>query len=468
MPRSSCTFFCGAWLVLNILCSGRAEDQPGADVTAAAWEHYNAARYDEGLAVIAKALPEIEPKAQEQATAMHGFDAKGAEWDHGAVNVAGTLWLIRGRILENQGKAAEALTAFQTSSTKYPFSQAWDPAGWFWHPGADAKKRVYKCLLRTAIETRKLDTQFFPAKEDAFDVPAQRTATSELAGDLLAKEDFAALEFLAEHARKNRIRFSNGEWMLHWFYLGLETPSPVSQEVAAWEKWGERIARWRSAMPRSITARVADADFTIRQGWRARGSGYANTVTPEAWEKFGRYIVAAEKILESTPRECPEWFEARLTVALAQSEEPNLYDRVLNQGWKAFPGYTSLVEAKAYYLLPRWHGDPGDWERFAAQFAKQNGPQYYPIAVRYVARFEGTKAYNGIDRELLRKGWEALIAERPGSLALLHEYAKMLAQISDPNAVKWLAKLGDSYHAGTWTSYRQLEETRAGARVPAR
>jgi hypothetical protein len=469
MIRLSCTLICGALLACSSVYRADAEEKPGADVTGAAWEHYNAARYDEGLALIAKALADAEPKAQEQATAMRGFDAKGAEWDHAAVNIAGTLWLIRGRILENQGKPAEALAAFQTSCTRYPFSQAWDPAGWFWHPGADAKKRVYKCLLRTAIQTRKLEVKFFPAKEDALDVPAQRNATSELAGDLLAKEDFAALEVLAENARKNRIRFSNGEWMLHWLYLGLETPTPVSQEEAAWEKWSERIARWREAMPRSVTARVTDAHFTIRRGWRARGSGYANTVKPEAWEKFGREIVNAEKILESTPRECPEWYQARLTVAMAQGEENGAYDRIFDRGWEAFPGYTSFVEAKAYNLLPRWHGEPGDWQRFAAEFAKENGPEYYAIAVRYASRFEGKKAFEGIDRDLLRKGWEAQIAQRPGSLALLHEYAQMLARIEDLYAGKWLSKLGDSYHADTWTSYRQLEETRAHAKkIPAR
>jgi hypothetical protein len=76
------------------------------------------------------------------------------------------------------------------------------------------------------------------------------------------------------------------------------------------------------------------------------------------------------------------------------------------KGWKAFPGFSPLVESKAYYLLPRWYGEPGEWHRFAVDFARQNGAEYYVTAVSYVSRFEKPETYQ-LDRELFRKGWEA-------------------------------------------------------------
>jgi hypothetical protein len=146
---------------------------------------------------------------------------------------------------------------------------------------------------------------------------------------------------------------------------------------------------------------------------------------------------------------------------MAQSTERAAYDELFNEGWKAFPDYTPLVESKTYYLLPRWHGAPGDWQRFAADFARKHGAQYYPIAVHHAARFEKDEAFAQIDRELFRRGWEERIKERPHSLALRHEYARTLVRLNDPHASQWLAKLGDTYHAETWSSYSRIEEERA-------
>lgn len=437
------------------------EEKQGQDVTGAAWDHFNNGRNDAALALVEKSLPEFETQAKEQAAAMRGFDAKGQEWDHGAVNIAGTLWLIRGRIFEKQERTEEALAAYRTAVSEYPFAQAWDPGGWFWHPGEDAKKRAYKCLLRTAIEARTLDGKFFPVQEDALDLPAQRNAVRELAGELLAKNDFAAVEHFAERARTERIQMSNGEWVLHFLYLGIDSPIPVSKKDEEWETWHERLRQWRESVPKSVTARVAEAHFLIRNAWRARGSGYANTVKPEAWEVFGRRLAEARDVLKNTPRECPEWYQARLIIGMAQSNEPTVYDRLFNEGWKAFPGYTPLVEVRTYNLLPRWHGTPGDWQRAAAAFARRNGPQYYSVAVRYAAVFEKEKeAFRDIDRDLFRESWEARIKDRPGSVWLLHQYARALARMNDPLAAEWLDKLGDSFQAETWVSSAEIDAAR--------
>jgi hypothetical protein len=123
------------------------------------------------------------------------------------------------------------------------------------------------------------------------------------------------------------------------------------------------------------------------------------------------------------------------------------------------------VECKTYYLLPRWHGKPGDWQRFAADFARKNGAEYYVTAVNYVSRFEGEELFQSLDKDLLRRGWEARIKERPGSLALLHGYARTLVKMNDPKAAEWLDKLGDTYQAETWSSYSRLEEVRRQTRA---
>jgi len=89
-----------------------AQAEKSNDPVGAAWDHFNAARYDEGLAGIAKAMATLEPEAKTQATAMRGFDAKDHERERGALNAAGTLSLMRARILEKQGREREAVAAY--------------------------------------------------------------------------------------------------------------------------------------------------------------------------------------------------------------------------------------------------------------------------------------------------------------------------------------------------------------------
>jgi hypothetical protein len=313
------------------------------------------------------------------------------------------------------------------------------------------------------VKSRRLDEKFFPQREDAFDIPAQRIAVTWVAGEFLAANDFQALELMADAARAKRIRLSNGDWMLHAFYLGVGDPYPVQKTEDDWKKWGERLQQWRKAAPKSVTARVAEAKYLTGYAWKARGGGYANTVKPEAWPVFEDRLADAAKALKETPRKCPEWYHAMLTVCLGQGWDLKTYDEIFNEGWKAFPGYFPLVECKTYHLLPRWHGESGDWQRFATEFARKNGAEYYVAAVNYVSRFEPEEPFRDIDKELLRRGWETLIKQNPGSLALLHGYARTLVKMEDPHAREWLAKLGDTYHAGTWSSSQSLEDARTKA-----
>jgi hypothetical protein len=449
--------------LLITLAHSRAQAEKTHDSLGAAWDHFNGGRYDEGLAVIDQALPGLEAEAKKQAAGMRGFDAKGHERERGALNTAGTLSLIRARIFEKQGRDREALAAYQQVVADYPFAQSWDPGGWFWHPAEDAKKRSYMCLLRSAVKSRRLDEKFFPQKEDAFDVPAERTAVSWVAGELLAANDFQGLEFMAESARTRRIRLSNGDGMLHAFYLGIEDPYPVQKTEEDWKKWGERLRQWRDAAPKSVTPRIATAKYLTRYAWHVRGSGFANTVKPEAWPIFEERLADAARVLKDTPRKCPEWYQAMSNVALGQGWDLKAYDEIFDEGWKAFPGYSPLVESKTYYLLPRWHGKPGEWHRFAVEFARKNGAEYYVAALNYVSRFEDEDTFH-VDQDLLRRGWEAKIKQNPGSLALLHGYTRTLAKLDDPHAGEWFDKIGDTYHAATWSSYSRLEEARAQAK----
>ena len=59
------------------------------------------------------------------------------------------------------------------------------------------------------------------------------------------------------------------------------------------------------------------------------------------------------------------------TVALGQGWRRNEYDALYKKAVEGEATYYEFYFRKAYYLLPRWYGKPGEWERFAEEAAKE-------------------------------------------------------------------------------------------------
>src|SRR5205814_10318239 len=57
---------------------------------------------------------------------------------------------------------------------------------------------------------------------------------------------------------------------------------------------------WIAQFPTSITARVAYADFFTDYAWHARGTGFADKVTKEGWQRFRERIELARNTVGET------------------------------------------------------------------------------------------------------------------------------------------------------------------------
>jgi Domain of unknown function (DUF4034) len=58
----------------------------------------------------------------------------------------------------------------------------------------------------------------------------------------------------------------------------------------------ETLHDWIQANPDSITARVALANTLVAYGWKARSTGYANSVTDSACKLLGERLTAAVQV----------------------------------------------------------------------------------------------------------------------------------------------------------------------------
>lgn len=293
--------------------------------------------------------------------------------------------------------------------------------------------------------------------------------------DYLNKEKFTQLDAIADAVRLDKSRFSGGAWKLHKLYLGLKEPANSREAPdAEWELHIEKLKRWVARKPDSITARVGLADAYTEYAWQARGRGFANTVTENGWQQFEERLATAEKILTAAKRlraKCPHWYAVWQTVALGQGWELSRYNKLFEEAIAFEPAYHYFYSNKAQFLLPRWHGDEGDWERFADETAERIGGKqgsiiYYVIATDlfYYYRDRTFFTETKISWEKIKKGFADLDETYGTSMHGLNELCRIAGQAGDrPFTQALLSRIGDNWDPETWKTRQYFEHYKAWA-----
>jgi hypothetical protein len=461
----------GIW-VMTVAVRGQAGD--AADRLAGdlgkAWELLNEGTHEKAVAFVDGVMDTIGDEARAEAGRMKGFAPAGRERDYHRVNVAGTLLYVRALALQRAGRRDDWLAGLDRVWKEYPFAQAWDPQGWYWKPGQAAKKDGYVERLTSAVKERTLESSPFPAQEDALDYPQMSVAVATVTSGLLERAEHQDLEYFAAQMRKNRLQYPDGGWLLSAFYIAVSGAAGPDGEDASWQRTGERLAQWRQAVPDSVTASVGEAMRLVRFAWKARGTGAASEVKPERWPIFRERIEAAREALEKSSRTCPEWFGQRLVVARAESMPLAEQRALFEEGWKAFPGYTPLVKTFVVNLLPRWCGQPGQWQRFAQWLGEKEGAALYAMVVNEAWTYERAEILDapGIDRPLFRQGWKALLEQHSGSLSTAHLAITIGMLLKDEGITKLgFAAAGDRYHPSYWNTAADFFAARKKFVTPA-
>jgi len=283
---------------------------------------------------------------------------------------------------------------------------------------------------------------------------------------------FDELEALAAQIRADRTRFGNGSWKISQFYESLACRSDEPESM-----WllHERIhENWDAAKPRSITASVAHADFLTDYAWHARGGGYSNTVTKEGWRLFGGRLAKAREFLEKSMNfepKCPVWWRVCMTLAEGQGWSRDDFEKLF-QNAKAFESqFWGYDVAKAEYLLPRWHGQPGEWEytlTLEIDRPKGLGLETYARVVYALNTY-----YKNIFREThaswpqARDGFALMRQRYPDSLEILSGYCR-LACLADDRVLarKLFDELGGRMLTNIWGAPKNFRNYRNWAYSP--
>lgn len=281
---------------------------------------------------------------------------------------------------------------------------------------------------------------------------------------------FAELEEIANKVRSGKERLNDGDWRIYHFYQALDCREDEPESM--WQLHDEIHREWEKKFPESITARVAYAEFLTTYAWYARSDAYAGEVTQEGWRLFGERLAEARKVLEksrSLSPACPMWWYTCQTVALGQGWSRAEYDALFKSAKEFEPEFYAFDCSRAKYLLPRWHGEPGDWEKAAEEQIKLQGATGSEIYARVVQDQAGY--YDNVFQESAaswrktRKGFEDLRAHYPTSLELLNTFCRTAYFAGDRETAKKLfTEIGANKAQGCWREKNhEFEKAKAWA-----
>jgi hypothetical protein len=268
---------------------------------------------------------------------------------------------------------------------------------------------------------------------------------------------FDDLETRAAELRASKAMFENGTWKISKFYSAFACSDEDSDDL--WQLHDRIHQAWIAAKPDSITAQVAYADFLTDYAWRARGSGYAKTVTDEGWRLFAERLESASNVLRKArdlTAKDPMLYRVAMTVALGQGWSQPAYDSLVKEAKSAEPGFWEYDTARAYSLLPRWYGKEGDWEAYATQASANPAGLGAEIYARIVLKLFGN--YDNVFKEtaaswpMTRRGLLLLREKYPNSLEFLNCTARLASLAGDRELAKTcFSAMGTTYVPGNWS-----------------
>jgi hypothetical protein len=281
--------------------------------------------------------------------------------------------------------------------------------------------------------------------------------------------NWAELDAVANQLRSQRLRFQGGAWQLSAFYNTVGPAGPQSATDAAWDAQIAKLQEWGREEPASVTPRIALARAYIAYGWKARGNGFANTVTPEGWQQFGQRIALARTTLEQAQklnRGDPEWFRAMQIVALAQGWPRQQVDALVDQILNTEPTYYPSVTAEANYLLPKWYGTPGETEEFAARVADRiggsEGDATYFVIASGINCCRKTQAPAMVWARV-KQGYSALEQLYGTSLWERNAFAFLALRAGDTETAQAaFTRIGSDWDASVWGGKPRFDASRLG------
>jgi hypothetical protein len=209
----------------------------------------------------------------------------------------------------------------------------------------------------------------------------------------------------------------------------------VTRAINDWfELWDEdqdehfrlKLEEYQAQIPGSAFAPILEVMRIHATAWRARGGGFASTVTPEGWALFRERNLAAWRMIlatKPTSARLPTWYDQAISIGMDAGVPDEQITALFNEGIERFPGYHPIYFSYARQFSPRWGGDYAQADAFITkQVAAKTNPEG---EVLYARLYWLIDQYNGGDADFfeeslvswprLRAGFELLMKQFPKS-----------------------------------------------------
>jgi hypothetical protein len=292
---------------------------------------------------------------------------------------------------------------------------------------------------------------------------------------MLEGKQFEALDDLADELNRTKERFAGGDWKSYRFQEALGTPAGGCDDTDAhWKELLAALTRWHEQRPGSMPATIAIAEASVGYGWKARGTGFADTVTPEGWRLLDERMAPAEGILMNAGgavAKTLEWYRAMIHLGRVQGWDRRRVDALFEQAVTLEPLYPHVYSEMARYLTPRWHGADGDWEHFAERSAERLGGRDGSVIYSHIA-WQISKLHRGheffdenrVSWPRIKQGFLDREALYGASLRNLNAFCKLAADAADRQTTReLLARIGDEWDPGVWRERKYFDDYRKWA-----
>lgn len=308
--------------------------------------------------------------------------------------------------------------------------------------------------------------------------PADETAYRKRIADdtrlAFLQENFPVIEARYRDALARDLRTPSGVVVASIIARSLR-PENFRGTPDVWRAHYDRARRWREKDPGSVLAALAIAQHHIDLAWTVRGSGYANTVTPENWKVFHNNQAQAREEMDSVRAaglKDANWRAQRLHIAFHLTEESPRYWGLVRDSIDAHPHDYEIYFAVANYLLPQWGGSMETLDAFAEKAvertrAKEGNALYARIFWRVENNLpehylrDTPKVWGKV-----RAGFEDVLRRYPAPWNT-NAYARMACAAADKAALKdILGRIGDGVDPAAWTDRAHYLRCRRLAGLP--
>jgi len=200
-----------------------------------------------------------------------------------------------------------------------------------------------------------------------------------------------------------------------------------------------RTADWRRAYPKSVFPDLVDASIFHESAWAARGSGTADTISPQMSALYNfrtEMAAAALEDMKADGTSSPYWYELSLEVGVDQSIGLPALRALFDEGNMKFPAYLPLYRAMLRPLLPRWEGSYEEAHVFIddmqAKAGSDDGDRRYAMLWWLYGHMEEDRDNvfdtAPVEWPRVKTGFRALISHHPESDYLVNAFAHMACQ----------------------------------------